>query len=84
MYLEQLSSISNSAQLTEKEIDLLWHLTSPISNKEYDFMDLYNLFSKLIQYNQGENICSLYKGKKDHFETEPSAYPDLDDIVHVG
>lgn len=83
-YLERSAKISAKAKLSEKEIDLFISLTNPLFGKEYSFIELYNLFEKLIRYNQGTKACELYEEKQKHYETEPSAYPELEDDVRIG
>lgn len=83
-YLERSAEISAEAKLSENEIDLFISLTNPLFGKEYDFVELYNLFAKLIKYDQGRKACELYKEKQKHYETEPSAYPELEDDVRIG
>lgn len=83
-YLERAAKISAEANLSEKEVDLFISLTNPLLGKEYDFVELYNLFEKLIKYDQGGKACELYTEKQKHYETEPSAYPELEDDVRIG
>ncbi len=83
-YLERASKISAVASLSEKETDLFLSLTNPLFEKKYDFVELYNLFSKLIEKNQGNKACELYKEKQQHYESEPSSYPELQDDVQIG
>lgn len=83
-YLERSAKISAEAQLSEKEMDLFISLTNPLLGKEYDFIELYTLFEKLIKFDQGGKACELYKEKQEHYETEPSAYPELEDEVRIG
>lgn len=85
MYLERLAVISSSAQLTEEESNILRELTDPLnSNKKYPFRTLCSLFRKLIIDNQYEDFCRSLEHKNNHFETEPSAYPELTDEVQIG
>ena len=83
-YLNRSAKIAAEANLSEKETDLFISLTNPLFGHNYDFIELYNLFSKLLNSNQGDEACSLYKEKQKHYETEPSAYPELEDDVQFG
>lgn len=83
-YLNRSAKIAAEAMLTEKETDLFICLTNPLLGHNYDFQELYSLFSKLINSNQGDEACKLYKEKQEHYETEPSAYPELEDDVQIG
>lgn len=82
-YLNRSAEIAAEANLTEKETDLFISLTNPLFRHNYDFRELYNLFSKLINSNQGDEAYKLYEEKQKHYETEPSAYPELEDDVRI-
>lgn len=83
-YLVRSAEIAAEAQLSEKETYLFISLTNPLFSQKYEFTELYELFKKLVITDQGEKACELYKEKQDHYETEPSAYPELNDDVRIG
>ena len=63
-YLERAAKISAEANLSEKEVDLFISLTNPLLGKEYDFVELYNLFEKLIKYDQGVKLVNYIQRSK--------------------
>ena len=83
-YLERSAEIAAKAQLSEKETELFISLTNPLLSNKYEFTELYELFKKLVITDQGKKACELYKEKQEHYETEPSAFPELNDDVRIG
>lgn len=83
-YLNRSAEIAAEAKFTEKESCLFINLTNPLLGHDFNFIELYHLFEKLIKSNQGVKACELYEEKQDHYEAEPSAYPEFEDDVRIG
>ena len=81
-YLEELTKISNGANLSEEQIELLRNLTDPLYEKDRDcnVTEIRDIISKLVTHEKCEELAELIQNKWTHIELEPNAYEDSDDV----
>lgn len=85
-YLEEFAKISNGANLSEDQIDLLRDLTDPFFDKDRDcnVTEIRGIISKLVTHERCEDLARLIQDKWTHTEAEPNAYEDFTDDVSCG
>lgn len=85
-YLDRFAAIADKAGLTEEENNTLKDLTDPIARvqRDYSYIELYNIFKKLFDTNQADDLYELVLEKKASLKLEPNDYPSLNDEVRIG